>query len=467
MPESAQDLLRFPEQTAASAGGSRVVRRRGVRRMRHQTRILLASLAVGVPGVLATVALVFAGDYSGKAQLTILLVVIAAWLVLVAVLYRRVVRPLQTAANMLSAMREGDFSMQPGFIDQEDALGHLMHEIHGISSVMRRERLGAIEAIGLLDRIIAEIDVGLLTFSHEDRRLKLVNKAGERLLGRSAGEMIGRTADDLGLGALLDADPARPLETSFAATTARLGVRRATFREGGRPHVLVLLADIGRALREEERLAWRRLIRVIGHELNNSLAPIHSLSSTLAGILARDPPPPDWREDVLDGLEVIRARSSHLRRFMEDYARIARLPAPHKEPLDVAGLVARIATLEQRLSVEIVAGESCTVSADVSQLEQVLINLLKNAVDAALETDGRVRVGWIAAPSVVEIWIDDEGPGIANPDNLFTPFYSTKRGGSGIGLALSRQIADAHGGQLAVANRTDRTGVRASLVLPR
>jgi signal transduction histidine kinase len=111
-------------------------------------------------------------------------------------------------------------------------------------------------------------------------------------------------------------------------------------------------------------------------------------------------------------------------------------------------------------------GPACLVHADVSQLEQVLINLLKNAAEASAETAGSVRVGWETRSSAVAIWIEDDGPGIANPANLFTPFYSTKRGGSGIGLTLCRQIVDAHDGTLVVENRTNATGARATVVLP-
>jgi nitrogen fixation/metabolism regulation signal transduction histidine kinase len=467
MAQSANDLLSFPEEASALRTGPRVFRRRRSKRLRYQTRILLLAAAVGMPGTVTAIALLFAGDYSLRLQVTLILFAVGGWMALAGVLFSRVVRPLQTAANMLSAMREGDFSMQAGFIDVEDALGQVMFEINSISSVMRRERLGAIEAISLLNKVIEEIDLGLFTFSQDDRQLKLVNKAAERLLGKPAAAAIGRTADDLGVAALLDADVARPLESFPGVHEGRFGLRRAVFREGGMPHVLVLVADISRALREEERQAWKRLIRVIGHELNNSLAPIHSLSSTLSTIINREQLPEDWREDMRDGLDVIRSRATHLSRFMEDYSRIARLPPPRKEPVSVPDLARRIVALEHHVRVRIADGGACTVPADVTQLEQVLINVIKNAAEAVAETGGGVTLGWEQRAKSVAIWIEDEGAGIANPANLFTPFYSTKKGGSGIGLVLSRQIVDAHEGSLLVENRSDRTGVRATIVLPR
>lgn len=467
MAGSTQDLLDFPEAAVRREGAARVERRRGRHRLRYQRRVFLLALAVGLPGALVAFALLFTGDHSSRLQLTLVLLVSTAWIALASVLYVRVIRPLQTAANMLSAMREGDFSMQAGFIDDEDALGQLMLEINSLSAVMRRERLGAIEAINLLNKVMEEIDLALFAFSEEHRTLRLVNKAGERLLGRPARALIGRRAEDLGLATLLDADTRLPHEMTFPGRHGRFGVRRGVFREGGLPHVLVLLTDISQTLREEERQAWKRLIRVIGHELNNSLAPLHSLSATLVTLLGRDPLPEDWRQDMLDGLEVIRSRATHLAQFMADYASIARLPPPNKAPLAVAELVWRVVALESRVPVRIVPGPDCRVPADVSQLEQVLINLLKNAVEAAGETHGGVRIGWESRDGGgVLIWIEDDGPGIANPGNLFTPFYSTKRGGSGIGLTVSRQIVDAHDGSLTLENRADAPGARATVVLP-
>jgi signal transduction histidine kinase len=466
MAESTNDLLTFPEAAEDRPGTARVVRRRSSRRLRYQRRILLMALAVGLPGLLMAAVLLLTGDYSLRLRVTLLIAGAGSWVGLAALLYLRVVRPLQTAANMLSAMREGDFSMQAGFIDEEDALGQMMLEINALSAIMRRERLGAIEAIALMNKVVAETDLAIFAFGEGDRRLKLVNAAGERLLGRPAGELAGRTAAELGLDGLFGADPRRSLELALPGRQGRYGVRRAAFREAGLPHVLFLLADISQTLREEERQAWKRLIRVIGHELNNSLAPIHSLSGTLAALAARDPLPADWREDLRDGLDVIRSRASHLSRFMEGYSRIARLPPPAKEAVSVTVLAHRMAVLETRVPVQVAGGPECTVAADVSQMEQVVINLLKNAAEAASETHGGVRIGWETWPGRVILWVEDDGPGIANPANLFTPFYSTKRGGSGIGLTLSRQIVDAHDGTLVVENRPDGRGARAVVTLP-
>ncbi|MEJ2483479.1 MAG: ATP-binding protein, partial [Gemmatimonadota bacterium] len=191
-------------------------------------------------------------------------------------------------------------------------------------------------------------------------------------------------------------------------------------------------------LREEERVAWQRLIRVLGHEINNSLTPIKSIAESLGGLLERDEPLDAYEEDLRDGLAVIGGRSEALARFMSSYARLARLPAPDMRPLEVGRWVRRIATLETRLTVQVVDGSEVTIEADSDQLDQLLINLVENAADASLETGGGVRVGWERKDGTVEIWVEDEGPGLAATANLFVPFFTTKPEGSGIGLALGR-----------------------------
>jgi nitrogen fixation/metabolism regulation signal transduction histidine kinase len=293
-----------------------------------------------------------------------------------------------------------------------------------------------------------------------------MNRAGERLLGQPSERILGRTATELGLAECLEGEPARTLAISFPGAGGRWGMRRSTFRESGIPHQLLVLTDLSRPLREEERQAWQRLIRVLGHELNNSLAPIKSMAGTLEGMLQRQPRPADWEDDLHRGLEVIASRSAALSRFMDAYARLARLPTPKLQTVEVGALVRRVVGLDRRTYITLVPGPELTIEADADQLEQLLINLLCNAVDAALETAGGVSVGWTRHGGQLEVRIQDEGPGLSNTTNLFVPFFTTKPKGSGIGLVLSRQIAEAHGGNLTLENRKDRTGCEAKLRLP-
>src|SRR6185369_12062385 len=301
-----------------------------------------------------------------------------------------------------------------------------------------------------------------------EQRLQLFNRAGERLLAQPSARLLGRTADELGLSVCLNSSAGGPqtMQMVFPGKVGRWDIRRSTFREGGQQHQLLVLTDLSQALREEERTAWQRLLRVLGHELNNSLAPIKSVAGSLADLLGRNPRPADWDDDMQRGLGVISSRADSLARFVESYSKLARLPQPRFEPLNIGALVRRVVSIETRLPVQVTAGPELVIKGDDVQLEQLLINLVRNAVDASMETKGGVAVGWKQYNGQVEVWIADEGPGLANTANLFVPFFTTKRKGSGIGLVLSRQIAEAHGGTLILENRSDQRGCEALLRLP-
>jgi signal transduction histidine kinase len=278
--------------------------------------------------------------------------------------------------------------------------------------------------------------------------------------------LMGKTADELRLANCLDEHAAAVLNIAFPGVTGQWEVRRGAFRQGGLPHKLVVLSDVSGPLRQQEREAWHRLIRVIGHELNNSLAPIKSIAGSLESITAQDPLPPDWRDDMRRGLGVIAGRTDALSRFTNAYTALARLPQPNKRSIDLEPLIQRAASLETRRRIRVVPGEQVTVQADPDQIEQLLINLIRNAVDAVSETGGDVQVGWERNSHRVAIHVDDEGPGVATTANLFVPFFTTKQSGSGIGLALGRQIAEAHGGTLTLESRIGHRGARATVHLP-
>jgi signal transduction histidine kinase len=340
----------------------------------------------------------------------------------------------------------------------------VLGEINDLAEILKEQRLGALEASALLRKVMREIDVAVFAFDPEER-LRLVNRAGERLLARPARQLTGRPAEELGLAELLEGPASETLERAFPGGMGRWGVRRSRFRERGRLHRLLVVSDLSQALREEERKAWQRLIRVIGHELNNSLAPIKSMAATLRSLLSRRPSPADLEEDLSRGLKVIEERAGSLSRFLASYSRLAKLPPPRRETIDLPAMARCVAVLEERIAVEVVGGPDVAVSADREQLEQLLINLVKNAADASLETGGGVRVGWTERGSWLTLWVEDDGPGPPESGNLFVPFFTTKPGGSGIGLALSRQIAETHGGQLAL-EQPPGGGCRAVVRLP-
>jgi two-component system nitrogen regulation sensor histidine kinase NtrY len=431
----------------------------------HESRVFVAALAAGLPAVVVASWLLWTGPHPLRVRVTLSLLVVGAWLIGAALVRERVLRPLQTISNLLAALREGDYSIRARGASAADGLGLALLEVNMLSDTLRSQRLRALEATALLRRVIEEIDVAVFAFD-AGRRLRLVNRGGERLLGQPAERLLGLGADALGLAACLGGETPRTLEAAFPGGAGRWEVRGTTFRQDGLPHQLLVLSDLSRVLRAEERSAWQRIVRVLGHEINNSLAPIKSIAGSLRDLAERPARPVDWEQDLRSGLQVIEGRSEALARFMGAYAQLARLPQPRLAPVQVEAWVRRVATLETRLDVRVQGGPPVVVTADGDQLDQLLINVVRNAADAALETGGGVRVGWRATGGVVEVTVDDDGPGLPDPGNLFVPFFTTKANGTGIGLVLSRQIAEAHGGAVVLEPRPDTRGARARLRLP-
>jgi two-component system nitrogen regulation sensor histidine kinase NtrY len=460
------------------------------RPLSHEQTVFWIALAGGAPAVVAALGFLWSGDHAPKVIWTVTVLVLGGWLGAAAAVRTRVVRPLQTLSNLLAAQREGDYSLRARSTRSGDALDLALEEANALSAALREQRLGALEATALLRRVMSEIDVAIFAFDGE-RQLRLVNRYGERLLAQPSERLLGRSADALGLAECLSDEAPRVIDAGFpgAAGGTRWEVRRSTFRQGGLSHQLLVLADLSRTLREEERQVWQRLVRVLSHEINNSMAPIKSIAGSLRELLDRRPPPADLDGDLRRGLEVVGGRADSLGRFMASYARMARLPRPAPQPIVVDAWIRRVADLEKRLAVTVCGGPAVTIRADGDQLDQLLINLVGNAVDAALDAGahdggpdegagraagsgagggsvGGVRIAWSVAARMLEVRVEDDGPGLPASANLFVPFFTTKPAGSGIGLVLSRQIAEAHGGTLTVANRAGARGCVATLRLP-
>jgi len=433
---------------------------RASRMPRFERRVLFGCLLVAMPALLASVALAWRPweeslRWAVLAAAVIVTVFLARWQ------YRRVVFPLYTLSGLLEALRQGDYSLRGV---RGGVLGDAIYDINALAGRLQRERLEFEESSYLLSKTLAALDSAVFVFD-EHHRLRLLNPAAQRLLDAERHRLFGLSAAELGLAPLLEGPAARLLTHVFPGRSGRFEIRHAALRSGGRGGQLLVVNDVSRVLREEERAAWQRLLRVLGHEVNNSLAPIQSMAGTLAMLAAREPLPEDWRDDFRGGLDLIGHRAEALGRFLSSYSKLARLPPPQPRAVELPTLVAKAAKLEQRLAVTVEAGEPLTLQADPDQLEQALINLLRNAVEASLPHGG-VRLRWRHDGERAYIEVEDDGPGPPPSDNLFVPFFTTKPGGSGIGLALARQIAEAHEGGVTLTAREDARGALARLWLP-
>lgn len=429
---------------------------------------VVASVALGgLPGLL--LAAHFAWRNGDGARIGVGFAVLI-WGVASFIAWRQVQRPVSSLRAVVKGLKDGDFSIAPRDVGA-GALGALQAELDGLAGLLRTQRLDAAEAAALTRAIFTQMDVAVLAFD-EARRLSLLNPAAAKALGLNEATDVGRSALELGFAALLEGPSPRTVSLDDD-TSPRDAVRRSrhwelrvtSIRSGGRPQSLVLLTDVQRALRDEEWSSWQRLVRVLSHEINNSLAPIGSIASTLKDELGASPSA--LGADFSAGLSVIVRRVEGLSRFLQGYSQLARLPAPSRAALELEPLLQRAISLEPRVPVTLEPGPAVLLEADADQLEQLLINLLRNAADASLEVNGRgVRVRWSTSLESVHIEIEDDGPGLSNAENLFVPFFTTKATGSGIGLVLCRQIAESHAGTLHLQSRTGTPGAVASVCLP-
>jgi nitrogen fixation/metabolism regulation signal transduction histidine kinase len=429
---------------------------------RHEDAVVgLVLAAITIPALVA-LPLLWLGAYELKTKLTLTLAIIAGSGMLLLAIRTRVMRPLQTLANLTASLRERDYAVRGRHARNDDALGLAMSELGALAEQLRAERWRDEEAAAGLSRVVESLDAAVIAID-ESQIVRLANRTAERLVG---GELEGHTLAELGLSDLFATDTPRTIALALPGGRGTWEVRPSDVRLSGMPHRLVVMTDVQHALRAEERQAWQRLVRVLGHEINNSLGPISSIAETLRTGLAKPQRASDFDDDLQRGLEVIERRAAALARFMQSYARLVRLPPPRPGRVDVAAWIDRNVALETRSKVTVAGGPPLVVPGDADQLDQMLINLIKNAVEASEETGGGVRISWSVVSGTVTITVEDDGPGVADATNLFVPFFTTKPSGSGIGLVLARQIAEAHGGSLVVRTRRGARGAEAVIALP-
>jgi two-component system, NtrC family, nitrogen regulation sensor histidine kinase NtrY len=428
-------------------------------------RVWLFSLLLSLPALVSIAVLLLQRNLGLSAALSLAACVLIYLALTASTLVDGLIRPMQTLSNVVSSLREGDYSFRARGAGVRDALGELATEINALADLMQKQRVRSLESTALLARILEVMHAPLFAFDREEL-LQLVNNAGLKLLGLPYVRCFGRPARELGLDDLLGM-PDQAIYAFPAAPSTRWLLRKAVFRQDGIPHTLLLLADVSQPLKEEEQIAWKRLIRVLGHELSNSLAPIKSIAGSLLERVDAVTADETTLRDFRRGLGVVESRAESLHRFVQSYRMLAQLPPPKLRPVQIGPLLERVVLLEQRIPVQCDAGPPATLAADPDQLEQMFINLLANAVDASLANGAKpVRANWRIHDSSVMVTIEDRGMGIANAENLFVPFYTTKPAGSGVGLALAQQVARAHGGEVSLVNREDGEGARATVSLP-
>lgn len=375
----------------------------------------------------------------------------------------------RSLSNLLDAMVQGDYSLRARTSDGDEALNELVDSINSLAIRLNKQRIESVESQLLLKTVINHIDVAIIALN-DNNEMVLTNPASKALLMqlKSLSESsVDQFIEQLVLSEAITSGKSKIMPISFYDQQRKYHVHLEEYREQGKQQKLLFITDVSNMLRSEERKAWQALVRVISHEINNSLAPITSISQSLHRLISKQDDLNTHKQHLIEGVSVIAQRSRNLRDFVNSFKRIASLPEPKKQSTSIVELVSKVAALYKQENIDIETSTDVNLLIDTVQFEQVLINLIKNAVEAINNKggDGKVVINWQQRDRLFKLAIIDDGTGVSNPENLFIPFYTTKPKGSGIGLVLCRQIIDAHGGNLMLTNRENKEGCIASIEL--
>jgi PAS domain S-box-containing protein len=389
---------------------------------------------------------------------------------------------LRSLANLLTGLSEGDYSMRGVKHQKDGALAELIEQINNLTNTMAEHRFIAHESQLLVTKVIQHIDVAIIAID-QNKHIALLNPAAEKLLATTQKEALGKPLAGYNATELLSIKEQQLIELSFAPQQGNYQVIHDHYREQGQQHDLYFITNVHGLLREHERQAWQNLIRVLSHEINNSLSPIASIASTLKIQATKQ----NLDSMYADNLSIISKRASSLKNFIGSYRQISFLPEPQKVSTNLAHIMNQLQPLFPHRKLEFNHSFNRELFIDIVQIEQVMINLIKNADEAMKiveinnyqkpsssftgdsinkNNSSVITIDIYVKQHNVVIKITDQGTGIRNSENLFTPFYSTKKQGSGIGLLFSRQIIEAHGGSISMLNRDNVQGCVVKVNLP-
>ncbi|MBL4631293.1 MAG: GHKL domain-containing protein [Paraglaciecola sp.] len=434
----------------------------------------LLALALSLPCLIITTVSLIAANVSGYliAFIIIVLTLIAVFIVVIS--KQRSEQQIRTLANIIESMIDGDYSLR-GREQDNQAFQELLTLVNNLADTLALSKIEAKQSRQLLERIMQQMDAMVLAVD-EQGRVVMANNSAQKLLSIDMSQAAKIFLHDLAIGKIINIAQSGIINFEQPQLKGEHFLFKESFLSDGKQHQLFLITSAQRLLLEKERKSWQSLLRVLSHEMNNSLTPISSVSQSMKQKL-QDENKDLNRESLLTGVDIIHERASSLSSFIASYSQLSHLPEPNKSHFALQGLINNCAALFSDCCIVFtddgIEIEQVKVNADKAQLEQVFINLFKNAQEAmqavtcANDTDKVITVFCKTDEKHLHIHICDSGIGIANQENLFVPFYSTKPQGSGIGLTLCKQILFNHGGFLALSNKKMAQGAEAVISLLR